>query len=167
LYDSLHKASRIVKSPINSEVAEHTIRKYLWRIFGKLGVSSRVELFLSSVGGSGATRILGLRIIYSCLEPQHCAQQQRLFELVQESVSGSRARCWDELGPSLVPEEGQLLAPGSFGTPRAHIRESAPCPLTIPTRDPLCLLRRVGLPTASPRGKKPFKLGAGLIFTRS
>jgi len=41
-------------------LSEHTVRNYMFRIFEKLGVSSRVELALLSVNNSGYTNSAGL-----------------------------------------------------------------------------------------------------------
>ena len=45
--------SATVTSRSSSRLSEHTIKKYLFRIFDKLGVSSRVELVLYAVNHGG------------------------------------------------------------------------------------------------------------------
>jgi DNA-binding NarL/FixJ family response regulator len=39
---------------VNSGLSEHTIKKYLFRIFDKLGISSRVELVLYALSHGGS-----------------------------------------------------------------------------------------------------------------
>jgi DNA-binding NarL/FixJ family response regulator len=41
------------------KLTEHTVKNYLFRIFDKLGVSSRVEVVLYALGGASAPRTAG------------------------------------------------------------------------------------------------------------
>jgi two-component system, NarL family, nitrate/nitrite response regulator NarL len=51
-------------------ISEHTIRNYLIRIYDKLGISSRVELVLYALSGTGAAEASGLTAVEAELPPE-------------------------------------------------------------------------------------------------